>query len=269
MDKNIKQPSPGVFEKLPKSNRLKVWVHVFGGVVIVLLLFVSGFFQCKYLQIKKEPQIIESETKEDKSAFDYTGIPEEVEKEFEKILSGQIDFKDKKGNIPYYSSDFDLSKSGGIWLSFEVFKYFSGARYEDGYEGFTWTVNLDDIIANLNKLKFGKQFAPLIEEGIGGSSETEVKYKQLGKNNWAIYETFFPPSASEHRQYWSFNRSTNLLTHFGLSMQFLETKRQTIRECYRVSTNGDFGECQISYFYPEELQQVIDDIEYNLRQVEH
>ena len=266
MEENIGQPSPDASGKLTKSNKSRVWLQIVVGLVFILLLFTSGFFGFKYFQLKKDT--VKTEAKEE-SILDYEEIPEAVKKEIGKVLSGQIDFKDKINNIPYYSSEFNLSESGEslLWLSFGVFEYTPGAKYESGYEGISWTVNLDDQIAELDKLKIGKQFISLAEE-----SETaypalvEVKYKRLGNNNWEIYDTYFQPSRSFHRHYSSFNPKTNLLINISLGMQNLNAMPERTNECYEID-NGVYDKCLFTYSYPEELQKVVDDLEYELLEI--
>ncbi|MFH1971803.1 MAG: hypothetical protein ABIJ05_05525 [Patescibacteria group bacterium] len=251
---------------IKKNNLLKLILKI---IIHLLVLVGIGYLIFQYFQLKRQSAEIQANaSKKIVAILDYDGIHTDVENEINKVLSGKIEFNNKKDTVPYYLSEFNLSKSGqtGLTFSVEVFKYFSGAKYNDGYEAMEWTVNLDNIVTKLNKLKLGSQITfPIDESQLFGKSKTEVKYKQLGNQKWAIYESSFFMSRTDTREYWSFNPNTNLITHIALSMRDLNIKRQGMVECYRKINKEIDSECIVSYFYTDELQTVINDIEYLLK----
>ena len=226
--------------------------------IITGLLFIVYFKYTDKSFYDKQVQNVNIKYTKESSNFTYLGMPEEVESVLQQIFTGKVSYSEKKDNVYYYTKSFDLTKEqkGYISLNITTYKYFQGAKYNDGYEGITYITNLDNVVNKISKFELGKQIGSVIMDEALHPGKYEIISKELGNNKYAIYDTTFL-GGGVFRNYFSYNRETNQLIHFIVSMDYLEPKPEGKQECY--DSKGET--CIVVYQYPEALREMIDDFE--------
>lgn len=244
---------------LRSTNKIKV-VGLIALVAVIssILTGLSVFAYFKYTGKESVSKVSQTNISNESSNFTYNGISAEVEKIFQEIFTGEVNYVEKNNNVFYFAKSFDLTEEGKGYLTLNIttYKYFQGAKITEGYEGASYITNLDTIIENLSKYRLGKQIGVPIDAKSVLPGNYEIIYKELGKNKYAIYDTTFL-GGGIFRHYFSYNKETSQILHLVLSTDFIKPKPEGEQECY----DSEGKTCVVVYKYPEELKTVIGDIE--------
>ncbi|MBI5448706.1 hypothetical protein HY948_00065 [Candidatus Gottesmanbacteria bacterium] len=123
-------------------------------------------------------------------------IAQSIQEITNQFFSNTLQPTSTGSGVPMFTKEFDLSQVNG-WANhvITVYKYSPGTRLEGGYEGLSWTRNLDTEVKELNKVS-GFKNGIYINQAISaesGQTYTNVTVKKIGNQKYAIIDTYFPP----------------------------------------------------------------------------
>lgn len=108
----------------------------------------------------------------------------------------------------YLSKDFELGYADGQYHALvRAYKYTPGLKYENGYEGGRWVIDMDKWVSFLTKSKLGRQFGIVYDDYWGETNQYEKEYDVtlLGNRKFVISDLFFQPAASWDYQYQTYD----------------------------------------------------------------
>jgi hypothetical protein len=170
-----------------------------------------------------------------------------------QILTNTLPFSASGSAVPTFTKEFELSQNN-IWANqvITVYRYVPGGIIKQGYEGFTWDLNLDNEvkqIKTLSKLDSGTYITPIT------NSQSEpnlgiVTIKKIGNLAYTTSDSYFPPSRSWSRKYTVFDEKRNQLIYITMnikpdSQNYSSIKEKTI--CYE-------HQCTVIYIFPSEIE---------------
>jgi hypothetical protein len=143
-----------------------------------------------------------------------------IENIFKEVSDNTIKFNSKTNNINIYNSeDINLQEyfselSSPTSLIINVYQYQPGAKFNSGYEGYTWVVNLDEWKQWLDGLVLGenKVYKLCNDWGCGGLEQPQtVTAKKINTGKYFIGNGSFKPAGNLNRNYTSFSSKNNTL----------------------------------------------------------
>lgn len=148
-----------------------------------------------------------------------------IEDIFKEVSDNSIKFNSKKDNVNVYNSEYlnlqeyfsELSKP--TYLQINVYQYYPGAKFNSGYEGFEWVVNLDDWKQWLQGLTLGENSIYRICSDWGCDKQEQpqtITMKKINTGKYFIGNGSFRPAGNLNRNYTSFNSKNNTLIDIRL-----------------------------------------------------
>ena len=158
-----------------------------------------------YDQLEQEEEI--KREKEIENSFD------ETETTLMDVFSGNVTFDQKADEVEYFKKVFGR---GDIIMY--VYKHIPGkTKYESGYEGARWIVDLDLDVSTFKSLKPGVQTAIFSAiHYIGGSGKVMAELKKIGSKNYAITHSYFQPGMTLTRCYLTYDETNKQIIYIYL-----------------------------------------------------
>lgn len=228
--------------------------------LILVLTAVAFFFGYQNWQLKNNVNKLITSQEATEVELSWS-IPDQASQSIQEItnqlLSNTLQLTSTTSGVPTFTKEFDLSQNNG-WANYviTVYKYSPGTKVDMGYEGFSWTRNLDAEVKELRRLattKNGMYINRIISIN-SGLQNGSVTIKDIGNQKYAIIDTYFPPSRSWHRKYQAYDPITNNIVEVTMG---ISPKQSTIQEkniCYE-------DKCAPFIIYPEEINNFFIELE--------
>jgi hypothetical protein len=242
-DNTLQTPSETP-QKQSASIILITLIFVFAGIAIYL-----GYQNWQLKNANKKMAVEESAPPIEQAWTIPPQTSQSIQEITNQILSNTLQFTSTASGVPSYTKEFDLSQQNG-WANYVItaYKYSPGAKLEEGYEGLSWTRNLDTEVNELNKVS-GFKNSIYINQAISaesGQTYTNVAVKNIGNLKYAITDTYFPPSRSWHRKYQAYDQKTNNIIEVTMGIRPEKTMIQQKDICFE-------DKCALFFSYPEEI----------------
>jgi hypothetical protein len=221
-------------------------------ILIFILTGIASYFGYQNWQLRNNTNKLttsaEPTPNEQRWSVD-TQISQSIQEITNQLLSNTLLYTSTESGIPTFTKEFDLSQING-WANYviTVYKYSPGAKLKEGYEGLSWTRNLDTEVKELNKVSSFKN-GIYINKAISaesGQTYTNVIVKNIGNQKYAITDSYFPPSRSWHRKYQAYDQKTNNIIEVTMGISPKMTTIQQKNICFE-------DKCALFFFYPEEI----------------
>lgn len=144
----------------------------------------------------------------------------EIENIFKQIPDGNIVFNNNRDGVDTYRSDyFDLSKyfpelTKTVYLQVNVYKYIKGAKFNSGYEGLEWIVDLDQWRSWLIGLNMGENKIKTLCSDWGCQkleNSQSIIAKKINTNKYHVSDGYFKPGGNSNRGYTTYDAKNNMI----------------------------------------------------------
>lgn len=158
------------------------------------------------------------------------------------VFSGQAEYKDadhsyidinNAGLKVFQSESLELAYQNRLYhASVQAYKYVSGLKYENGYEGSRWIVTMDEWYRFLTNTRVGKYTGYVYDGYWGEENQYEKTYKvvQLGERKYVVDNTNFQPAGSWDQKYQTYDRQNNQLV--VITITFYDAGKNDDLSCY-------------------------------------